>query len=145
MMKLTKIISVALGATLLAGCASIMDGSTQSVSIQPMQNGVIARDTTCTITNSKGSWVVPGGASVVVKKARADLNVSCVDNATQHTGVATGSRSTKVGYAVANFILWDLCTISCIIDFGSGSIYEYPTQVIVPMPNPAMSQPSAMR
>lgn len=144
-MNLTKKMVAALGATLLSGCASIMDGSTQSISIQPMRNGVIAQNTTCTITNSKGSWVVPGGSSVVVKKSRADLNVSCADNSTQHTGIATGSRSTQVGYAVANFFIWDLCTISCIIDFGTGAIYEYPSQVVVPMPNPQMTQPSAMR
>ncbi len=42
-------------------------------------------------------------------------------------------KSTQVGWAVANFFLWDLCTISCLIDFSSGSIYQYPSQIQVVM------------
>lgn len=117
----------------LQGCASIVDGSTQSVSIVPMRDGQVYNKATCTASNKKGSWVTSGGGSVTVKKAGEDLHVRCTDPETRETSFSSAPKSTNAGWAVANFFLWDLCTISCIIDFSSGSIYEYPSQIQVPM------------
>lgn len=120
--------------SLLTGCASIISGSTQSIAVMPLQGGQIDPTTTCTATNRKGSWVTPGGGSVVVKKARDDLQIRCVDSESQQVGIHGAPRTTQVAFVVANFIIWDLCTISCLIDFNSGAIYEYPSQVQVVMP-----------
>lgn len=117
----------------LQGCASIVDGSTQSVSIVPMRDGQVYSKATCTASNKKGSWVTYGGGAVTVKKAGEDLQVKCTDPETRETSFSSAPKSTNAGWAVANFFLWDLCTISCIIDFSSGSIYEYPSQVQVAM------------
>ena len=134
MAKLNLLFTVVLsGSILMTGCASMIEGSTQSVALTPIKNGIINNKATCTASNKKGSWVTAGGGSVILKKASDDLQVRCVDNETNVVGMQTAPKSTKVGWAVANFFLWDFCTISCLIDFGTGSIYEYPSQVQVQM------------
>lgn len=119
--------------SLFTGCASIISGSTQAISVTPMHNGAIDTQATCTATNKKGSWVTNGGGTIIIKKSRDDLQVRCNSADQALIGTQVAARSTQAGWAVANFFLWDFCTISCIIDFSSGSIYEYPTQVQVPM------------
>jgi len=136
-----KMLAIALVAGSVSGCASMMSGSSQSVSVAPMNSGTIDASATCTLTNKKGSWVTTGGGSVTVRKSSDDLNVTCKDNETAAMGMQSAPKSTQVGYAVANFIIWDFCTISCLIDFGSGSIYKYPSQIQVPMQAPAPAEP----
>lgn len=144
MNKWIKLAAVIIAAGEITGCASIVSGSTQSISIAPMRNGVIDSKATCTATNKKGSWVTSGGGSVTIKKASDDLQVKCIDTETNQVGLQASPKSTQVGWAVANFFIWDLCTISCIIDFATGSIYEYPTQVQVVMPERPAAPPVAV-
>lgn len=133
-MKKLNTLMMAAGLAITAGCASIMDGSTDTLMIHPMSDGIIMTNATCTATNSKGSWVSTGGSAVSVKKARGDLMVSCVDNDnTSNQGSAVAPRNTQIGYMIANFFIWDLCTISCIVDFSTGAIYNYQDQLVVPM------------
>jgi hypothetical protein len=142
-MNATKKYSSALvmfAAVTISGCASIVDGSTQNISVKPMQGGKIVHDANCIVSNSKGSWHASGGQSVVVKKASDDLNVSCTDYETGEVATQNSPKKTNTGWAVANFFLWDFCTISCIIDFSSGAIYEYPSQVVIPMAAPVIKQ-----
>ena len=120
-----------------SGCASIISGSTQTVSLMPMRGNQIDSDATCTAWNNKGKWVASGGNQVVVEKSRQDLQVECVDPKTNETASASGPRSTHARWMAANFFLWDLCTFSCLIDFSTGSIYAYPTQVQIEMPERA--------
>lgn len=119
----------------LSGCASIVSGTTQSVAIAPLRDGGVDSNTSCTVSNGKGSWVTNGGGSVTVKKSREDLQVKCIDLSTNAIGMQAAPRSTQVGWAVVNFFLIDLCTISCLFDFGNGSIYQYPSQIQVAMPS----------
>lgn len=131
-MKATIIAALAASAMLLTGCASIISGPTQTVSVMPMTSGKIAAGQ-CTLTNKKGSWIVPAGGTVTVKKSGDALQARCEDSNSGTLGAAAAEKSTQVGWAVANFFLWDLCTISCLIDFSSGSIYQYPSQIQVVM------------
>lgn len=136
---------VGLISVICVGCASIVSGTTQNVAVAPLKNGSIDTSTTCTVSNQKGSWITSGGGSVTVKKARDDLMVRCVDPTTNGVGMQSAPRSTQIGWAVANFFIWDFCTISCLFDFGSGAIYEYPSQVQVLMPtNHSVTQPQAI-
>ncbi len=122
---------------LTSGCASIMNGSTQSVSAMPMQGGRIVTDATCTIASKEGTWVSLGGMAAVVDRSSDDISVRC-ESDTAGTGIASASSSVQGAKIAANFFLIDLCIISCPIDFGTGAAFEYPSQVQVPMrlPNP---------
>lgn len=111
----------------LTGCASIISGRTQSVTLNPMRDGAIDRHADCTASNNKGLWTAKGGNTVIVRKSSEDLRVACKDG--DSVATAKGERSTQYGWAVANFFIWDLCTISCVVDFSTGAIYKYPEQV----------------
>ena len=130
------VLAVAAFALLSTGCASIVSGSKQSIAVVPIRNGhPVHTATTCTASNQKGTWTARNGRPVVVEKARDDLHVRCTD-AYGAVGVQMAPRTTQLRWAVANFFMWDLCTISCLVDFGNSSIYQYPSQVQVDMEMP---------
>ena len=114
---------------LSSGCATILVGKHQEVVISPHRGGLVDPAMTCTVMNNRGSWNTNGGGTVTVKKSRGDLRVQCRDPETGEVIEGRGERSTQLGWAVLNFIVWDFCTLSCAIDFATGSIYEYPPQV----------------
>lgn len=134
-MKKTALLTVMVLTVLLSGCATILVGKHQEVVISPTRSGVIDPAMTCTVMNNKGSWSTTGGGTVTVKKSRGDLRVQCRDPQTAEVAEGRGERSTQLGWAVLNFIVWDFCTLSCAIDFATGSIYEYPQQVTVLVPD----------
>ncbi|MEE4249368.1 MAG: hypothetical protein V2I38_02160 [Alcanivoracaceae bacterium] len=129
------ILAVALAASVfLSGCATIFVGKHQEVAISPSRGGVVDPNLVCTVMNSKGAWTTNGGGVVTVEKSRGDLRVQCRDPETGDVAEGRGARSTVLGWAVLNFFVWDFCTISCAIDFATGSIYEYPQQVTMLLP-----------
>lgn len=91
-----KMLAIALVAGSVSGCASIMSGSSQSVSVASMNAGTIDASSTCTLANKKGSWVTTGGGSVTARKSSDDLNVTCKDNETAAVGMQNAPRSTLV-------------------------------------------------
>lgn len=127
--------TILLAATLFAltGCASVMTELSPPMSIVAMRGEQIDAAAQCTATNKEGSWVTSGNGTVGIRKSASDLKVECRNNLDKTTGVASVESSTAGRYIAANFILLDLCTISCIVDFSTGAIYEYPSQIKVPM------------
>ena len=62
-----------LAAVSLSGCATIVQGTTQSVSVSSKpENGA-----QCELKNSQGTWYVLTPGSVTVHKTKTDLNVFC--------------------------------------------------------------------
>lgn len=121
------------------GCASIIKGPNQYVSVLPMEGEQVAQGSQCSVANGKGSWTTVPGGTVRVQKSKEPLQVRCENKNNGTLGVAEAQKSTQVVWAIANFFMWDFCTISCLIDFASGSIYEYPSQIQVQM-HPLSSQ-----
>jgi hypothetical protein len=112
-------------ASLLGGCASIVSGTTQVVSVDtPGCPGA-----SCEMSNDKGKWYVsqtPG--TVSISRAYGPLLVSCKLNDT--TGNAAFNSSTK-GMAFGNILFGGV--IGAGIDMGSGAAYDYPPSLSVPM------------
>lgn len=128
-----KLIALSCAFTVSA-CSSIMEGSNQNLAINTLGN-VDKAGTTCTFVNDKGQWYSEGRGSTSVKKSNEDMIITCEND--RQEGQTFISSNTQVGYAVANFFLWDLCTISCIVDHTTGALYKYPTSVQIPMNNKA--------
>lgn len=118
------------GAIALSGCASIIDGKNQTLTLNTRGN-VDKTNTECELRNTKGTWVTDGKESLMIRRDSADLIVAC-ENETQEGDVVLQSNA-SVGWMVANFFMWDFCTISCIVDHSTGSLYEYPMSVSIPM------------
>ncbi len=125
-MKQVALIFMALACVLLTGCASIVEGNHQTVSVKtPPVHGA-----NCVLWNSKGKWYVsntPG--SVVVHQDYGSLHVKCrkPHYATARRTVRSHMRGMMLGNAVFGGV------IGAGVDAADGAAYLYPQNIIVPM------------
>jgi len=121
-----KIAAVIIGLSLLTGCASIVNGTNQSVSVH---TGSI-QGARCELANDKGKWYVnqtPG--SVVVHRSYNDLTIHCQKKGLRNSFKQVASK-TK-GMAFGNVVFGGV--IGAGVDMANGSAYDYPTEIFVPM------------
>jgi hypothetical protein len=113
----------------LSGCASIVDGSSQSLSVKTANNGEDLPGSHCELSNNKGTWYVTTPGSVTIHRSYEDLNVKC-----EHDGylatASTTSSSTK-GVAFGNILFGGL--IGTGVDMSTGAAYDYPSPIVVPL------------
>jgi hypothetical protein len=135
-MKIYAFAATAALGIVLSGCATIVDGSTQSVSVAttPVQGAA------CTLTNSEGTWFVTSPGSVQVHKTKNDLTVSCAKD-----GYQPGSQvavSKFGGATFGNIVAGG--GIGAIVDAASGANYYYDSPLTVPLgePKSAIQAPS---
>ncbi len=126
MKKLALLSSACFGFSLLTGCASIVSGNQQKIKVltPPAQN---AR---CALENNKGKWYVDHTPnSIVVHRSNKDLFLTC-----EKPGY--GKSSTKVQSKVKGLIFGNIIfggIIGGVIDIASGSAFDYPNEIKVPM------------
>lgn len=115
------------GLVALAGCASIVDGSSQSLSIKTVSNGVDITGSQCTLTNNKGEWYVTTPGSVTVHRSYDALNVKCLkDGYVANVGsVPSGTK----GMAFGNILFGGI--IGAGVDMSTGAAYDYPSPIII--------------
>jgi hypothetical protein len=110
---------------LLSGCASIIDGRQQPITIQTTP----VKAAECTLTNSNGTWNVnstPG--QVVVNRAYGDLSITC--NKDNYTGLTVAESRVK-GWFWGNILFGGL--IGMGIDSFNGAGFDYPQNITVPL------------
>jgi uncharacterized protein YceK len=120
--------ALCLGVLLLQGCASIVSGTNQVVSIDTPGCPASA----CELTNDKGKWYLnatPG--TTTVSRAYGPLLVSCKSG--DVVGSGTFNSSTKP-MAFGNIIFGGV--IGAGVDIGTGAAYDYPGNMSVPMTCP---------
>ena len=107
----------------LSGCATIIEGTTQPVSVNTTpQDGA-----KCTLTNSEGTWYLTTPGSTTVHKTRHDLTVACTKD-----GFAGGQTVAKshMGAATAGNVLAG-GLIGMGVDAASGADYYYNSPITV--------------
>jgi ABC-type Fe3+-hydroxamate transport system substrate-binding protein len=122
-MKYYHLAALAAAAVVLSGCATIVEGTTQSVSV----NTSPADGAQCTLVNSQGTWYVTTPGSTTVHKTKTDLDVTCTKPgyqpghvvATSHFGATTA----------ANVIAGGVIGIG--VDAASGANYHYDSPIMV--------------
>jgi len=126
-MKRTMLALALLPLAGLAGCADNFD-SFQSVTVQTTAANVPLPGAECFLSNKKGNWLVITPMTVAVHRGSESLGVNC----------------TKPGYAPANEMVHSTVNMASVFVAGaiystvSGSAWNYPQTVIVPMqPTPA--------
>lgn len=118
----------------LTSCASIVDGSNQSLSVETVSNGSSVPQASCELSSDKGTWFVNTPGSVTVHRGYDALNVKCTKDGYQD-GIATVQSSTKA-MAAGNLLFGGVIGVG--VDMGTGAAYDYPALVEVPMsPAPA--------
>jgi hypothetical protein len=127
-----KLTFAGLGLLSLTGCASIVDGSTQVVSIETRRGTELVSGAACQLTNDKGTWFVTTPGTVSMHRSYNDLSIKC-DKTGSEPGITTITSSTK-GMTFGN-ILFGLVAgpIGAAVDTGTGSAYDYPSLITVMM------------
>lgn len=124
--KLGFLMAVALFFSGLTGCASIVTGTNQSVSVHTGSVG----GATCSLENDKGRWYIsntPGSA--VVHRSFNDLRINC-QKAGYRPSYAQVASKTK-GMAFGNVVFGGV--VGAGVDVVNGAAYDYPTDIYVPM------------
>lgn len=108
----------------LGGCASIVTGQNQSVSVDTFPE----KGASCKLSNDKGTWHIPSTpGSTTVLRAYSDLTVSC-----EKPGCGSGTTTVKSsvkGMTFGNILAGGV--IGAAVDCGTGSAYDYPTNIEV--------------
>ena len=112
--------------TSLAGCASIVNGTNQSVSV----NTGAVNGATCALENSKGKWYIPNTpGSVVVNRSFSDLAVNCSKKGFRPTYKQVASKTKAMAFG--NIVFGGV--IGAGVDIADGAAYDYPTDINVPL------------
>lgn len=123
---------------LCTGCASIVSGTNQSLSVTsagPGGNDVVGAK--CRLVNDKGSWYATTPGSVTVHRSYGDLAVTCTHDS-HDPGAASVKSSTK-GMAAGNILFGGLIGVG--VDAATGAAYDYPNLIRVTMGQPVSAVP----
>ena len=117
-------------ALVLPGCASIVSGTSQPLSVQARhKDGTYVADAKCKLTNDKGVWFVTTPGSVTVHRSYNDLALECTKE--KYVTGTTMTKSATKGMLAGNMLFGGL--IGAGIDAGTGAAYDYPDVISVEM------------
>lgn len=108
----------------IAACASIVEGSSQSINLQtnpPLQAN-------CRLSNERGVWQTQAPAMVQVKRSKSDLNVDCRSS---EIGGSVANSSDAESWTVANLVLGGIIGLG--VDAGTGAMFSYDDAITVPL------------
>ncbi|HSY26544.1 MAG TPA: hypothetical protein VK832_03490 [Burkholderiaceae bacterium] len=129
---------------LLSGCASIVNGTNQVVSIDAKNNGQAVGGVLCRLENGKGVFFVTAPGTVTIHRAYEDLLIRCEKENLQ-PGTARVKSYTKAT-AYGNILLGGV--IGAAVDVSNGSAYDYPSVISIVMGQgihiPEVQAPSQM-
>jgi hypothetical protein len=106
----------------LTGCASIVSGTSQVVSVETLHSSGNVAGATCKLENDKGVYYVTTPGTVTVHRTYGDMNVKC-EKPGFDPGLATVKSSTK-GVMAGNIVFGGF--IGAGVDAASGAAYDYP-------------------
>ncbi len=112
----------------LAGCASVVGGFTETLSISTISDGADVAGAQCDLTNSRGTWHVTTPGPVTIRRSFEDLKIHCAyDKYASNIGhVPSSTRALVFGN-----ILLPGSLVATAVDIGSGSAFDYPSPIIV--------------
>lgn len=142
-MKLQAIAAVAALGVALSGCATIIKGTHQSISV----NTTPVDGAKCTLVNSEGTYYVTTPGTVTVDKTKSDLQITCTKEG-YADGHAVGVSHFN-GTTAGNILLGGVIGLG--VDAASGADNEYDNLITVPLgtslstmtPAPALTPYSA--
>src|SRR6185437_14388472 len=135
-MNLSAVAPTAALGVALSGCATIVEGTTQSVSV----NSAPVQGAQCSLTNSQGTWYVNTPGSVVVHKTKTDLDITCNKQGYAPGHIVSPSHFAKT--TAGNVILGGAVGLG--VDAISGANYYYDNPIYIPLgAELASGQPSS--
>lgn len=116
----------------LQGCATITDFGGRNSSIVATYEGETDSFANCTLKIKDWKKEVLSNSNVTIPHKRGLLEVSCEDETLGVKGRRIFESKIRKGVMIAN-VVSDFCTLSCLTDFATGSIYEFPNEIVIPM------------
>jgi predicted metal-binding protein len=132
-------LAMAVSALTLGGCASIVNGQNQPVSVDTRQGADAIVGANCTLSNDKGTWYVTSPGSATVHRSSADLAIKCEKNGS-NPGLSTVKSFTK-GMAFGNILFGGI--IGAGVDISTGAAFDYPSLISVQMGQSLVMAPPA--
>lgn len=127
-MKLTLVLPV-LAISLTTGCASIVNGTNQPLSVETRLKGQPVAGANCKLVNDKGTWFVTSPGSITVHRSKEDMSVKCEKDGIV-PGIGAVQSSTK-GMAFGNILFGG--PIGAGVDIANGSAFDYPSLIQIEM------------
>jgi hypothetical protein len=113
----------------LGGCASIVNGQNQSVSVEAKTDTGPLQSASCRLINDKGTWFITTPGSTTVHRSYEDLAVYCEKDGQQPGSVSVKSSTKPMAFG--NILFGGLIGVG--VDVASGAAYDYPNLVTVVM------------
>ena len=115
----------------LTGCASIVNGTNQVVSVETRAPGGNVSGASCKLQNDKGVYYVTTPGTITVHRAYGDMVVTC-DKPGLPTTTASFKSSAK-GVLAGNILFGGVGAIGAGVDIASGAAYDYPVVLQIMM------------
>ena len=115
--------------TQVVGCASIVTGHNQSLSVETRDAAGPVVGASCKLENDKGTWFVTTPGSTTVRRSLADMAIRC-DKDGSMPGITSTKSSTK-GMVAGNILFGGL--IGAGVDVATGAAFDYPSLITVEM------------
>jgi hypothetical protein len=112
-----------------SGCASIVSGQNQPLSVETHHQGKLVEGAKCKLANDKGTWFLTTPGSATVRRAHQDLQVTCEKAKLPKAAVSVKSKAKAM--LAGNILLGGV--VGAGIDAGTGAAYDYPEVIRVEM------------
>lgn len=122
-----RVLIVVAALTQIVGCASIVSGSNQSISVETKNDGGSVVGASCRLTNNKGTWYVTTPGSTTVQRSFEDLGVTCTKQ--EHEERTVAIKSTTKAMAFGNILFGGVIGVG--VDVATGAAYDYPPVVSI--------------
>jgi len=125
-MKVTAI-TAALCLGGLSGCASIVSGVNQPLSVETRLNGEAVAGAACRLSSNKGTWFVTTPGSLTVHRGFQDLVVECTKNGLPPSIDSIPSHVRPIAFG--NIVFGGI--IGVVVDSGDGAAFDYPDLITI--------------
>jgi len=126
-----KIFVVITSLFVLSGCASIISGVSQPVSIETRLNGEPVAGVACKLSSNKGTWFVTTPGQVLLHRGFQDLSIAC-DKPGITPSISVAQSHVKALF-FGNLLFGGLIGIA--VDLGDGAAFDYDDLISVDMGN----------
>lgn len=127
-------------AALSSGCASIVNGHNQSLSVATLHQGQPVTDANCKLSNDKGVWFLKTPGSTTVRRSYENLAVAC-EKPGLDAGLTSAKSSTKA-MAFGNILFGGIIGVG--VDTATGAAYDYPDLITVEMSASPLAVPAVI-
>ncbi len=133
MRTIARLCLAVLALAALAGCATIVEGTDQTINVQVEPKSAVCKVSQKTLVIAT---IDDGGGQILVPKSKDALALECT--AEGYERQALNIESSASGWGVVGCFLIDLC----ITDYSTGALNKYPEAITVKL-QPVVAEPSS--